>query len=333
MVPLYRSARTVWFESSPVRLVSTSPEMGRRTSEEHVLERIEKILGPGELGEDFVHRGDDGAVLAPLVGRAIVSTDTAVAGVHLDLEIFSLEDLGYRAVTTALSDIAAMGARPRGVVVALSAATREEMERVTRGVADAARDTGVAVVGGDLTTSRPVSVTVTVLGDVPHGEAVTRTGARPGDVLLVTGPLGGSAAGLRRARAGTDLDDDLVRRHRRPQPRLREGQLAQAAGVHAMMDLSDGLALDLHRLADASGVGFVVHDVPVDEGATEEEALSGGEDYELLIVTDDPDKIVRAFVANGVASPLVIGEVVSDVTRRRYGAHELIRRGYRHEVD
>jgi thiamine-monophosphate kinase len=107
--------------------------------------------------------------------------------------------------------------------------------------------------------------------------------------VLVTGPLGRAAAGLRRRRDGAELADELVVAHRRPWPRLAEGMAARGAGVHAMMDLSDGIGIDLHRLADASDVGFALdRDVPVAEGASAEEAISGGEDYELLIATDDP---------------------------------------------
>jgi thiamine-monophosphate kinase len=132
---------------------------------------------------------------------------------------------------------------------------------------------------------------------------VLRSGARAGDELLVTGPLGRAAAGLRRRRDGAALTDELVEAHRRPWPRIREGMAARGSHVHAMIDLSDGIGLDLHRLADASDVGFALDDVPIADGATEDEAISGGEDYELLIATNDPGRLKISFTTEGCVSP------------------------------
>lgn len=305
-------------------------EHGRR--EDDVLERIVTIVGRQTIPKGEVHIGDDAAVLAPFVGEALVSTDIAVFGVHLDESLFPLEDLGFKAVTSAVSDIAAMGGRPRAAVIAVSSPPGTDLEELHRGIADAAAVTGCPIVGGDLTRAHDVAVAVTVLGECPGRGAVLRSGARPGEIILVTGPLGRSAAGLRRRRGGYPLDDELVVAHRRPWPRLSEGMAARGAGVSAMMDLSDGIGLDLHRLADASHVGFELDDVPVAEGATAEEAISGGEDYELLIVTDDPERLAMVFLDRGIRAPIRIGRTVPDPATRTLRGENLERRGWQHQL-
>ena len=300
--------------------------------EDDVLQRIAAIVGRRIIPEGEVHVGDDAAVLAPFVGEALISTDVAVLGVHLQANLFPLEDLGFKAVASAVSDLAAMGGRPRGAVVAVGSPPGTDLEELHRGIADAAAMTNCPIVGGDLTRSRDVSVAVTVFGECPGRGAVLRSGAKAGDELLVTGPLGRSAAGLRRRRAGAPLEDELVVAHRRPWPRLSEGIAARSAGVHAMMDLSDGLGIDLHRLADASGVGFALDHVPVAAGATPEEAISGGEDYELLIATDDAPRLRLIFHDRGLLDPITIGHVVASKSERTYNAEEFVRRGWQHQL-
>ena len=301
-------------------------------SEDDLLERIAAIVGRHIIPPGEVHVGDDAAVLAPFVGEALISTDVAVLGVHLDGELFPLEDLGFKAVAAALSDLAAMGGRPRGAVVAVSSPPGTDLEGLHRGIAAAASIIQCPIVGGDLTRSRDVAVAVTVVGECPSRGAVLRSGAQSGDELLVTGPLGKSAAGLRRRRAGAPLHDALVVVHRRPWPRLEEGIAARGAGAHAMMDLSDGLGLDLHRLADASSIGFELDAIPVAVGATEEEAHSGGEDYELLIATGDPARLRLIFLDRGLRAPITIGHVVRDRSVRTLRGQPFERRGWQHQL-
>jgi thiamine-monophosphate kinase len=284
------------------------------------------------LRGDSVHLGDDAAVLQPFAGEVVVSVDTAVLGLHLDADLFPLEDFGYKAVASALSDLAAMGAWPRAVVIGVTAPEGTDLEAVYRGVADAERDTDCPVVGGDLARGSELTLSVTVLGQCPGGGAVRRDRARAGDALVVTGPLGRAAAGLRRRREGAVLSDELVTAQRRPWPCLREGLAARGAGVHAMMDLSDGLGLDLHRMADASGVGFALDWVPVAQGASYDEAVSGGEDYELLIATDDPERLAMVFLDRGLDEPLVIGRVVADAATRTLRGEPFARRGWQHRL-
>jgi thiamine-monophosphate kinase len=310
----------------------TDPTKERSQREDDVLERITKIVTQDVVPLGERHVGDDAAVLKPFVGEAIISTDVAVLGVHLDSELFSLRDLGYKAVMSALSDLAAMGARPRGLVVAVSAPAGTDFEELHTGIAEASEAAGAPVVGGDLSSGHDVTVAVTVFGECPGRGAVLRSGAKPGDEILVSAPLGRAAAGLRRRREGAPLEDELVLAHRRPWPRLAEGMAARGAHVHAMMDLSDGLALDLHRLADASNVGFSLLDIPVAAGATVEEAISGGEDYELLIATNDAARLRMIFFDRGLPAPLTIGVVEADPAKRTLAGEPLSRRGYEHRL-
>ena len=188
----------------------TDPTRERSQHEDDVLERIAKIVTRDTIPAGERHVGDDAAILTPFVGEAIISTDVSVLGVHLEETLFPLEDLGYKAVMAALSDLAAMGARPRGLVVAVTAPPGTDLDALHHGVAEAAHLASTPVVGGDLSRGRDVSVAVTVFGECPGRGAVLRSGARAGDELLVTGALGRAAAGLRRRREGAALSDELV---------------------------------------------------------------------------------------------------------------------------
>ncbi len=167
------------------------------------------------------------------------------------------------------------------------------------GMREACDEYALWLVGGDLSRGRDVSIAVTVTGEVAPGKAVVRSGARPGDRVIVTGELGGSAAGLRLTEMRTMPDAEqlaLVRRHLRPTARVGEGRVLARHGVRAMMDVSDGLAIDLSRLAMASGVGIhlSLDDVPVARGATIDDALGGGEDYELVATIVEGDELEAA---------------------------------------
>jgi thiamine-monophosphate kinase len=200
------------------------------------------------------------------------------------------------------------------------------------GMAEASAASGCPLLGGDLSGAGELVAAVTVLGTVEAGRGapVARSGALPGDAVLVTGACGGSAAGLRELRAGGS--GGLA--YRRPVARLGEGQVARMAGAHAMIDVSDGLALDLHRLADASGVGFVLRDVPVAPGATLADGLGGGEDYELVIAAGEGDVagLLGDFAAAGLREPIRMGTCTADPARRTLGDAALERLGWQHRL-
>ena len=261
------------------------------------------------LAERLPDVGDDCAVVASPGGVLLLAADAVVEGVHADLSVTSLADLGWKALAVNVSDLAAMGGVPLHALVTVVLPAGRSLEELYEGLLEASSAFGCPVVGGDLSGGPCLVVTVAVTGTV-EGAPVLRSGARPGDGLWVTGPLGASEASRRTG---------VGRAHARPVPRVAEGTAARRAGATAMLDLSDGLALDVRRLADASGVGVVVDDVPVAEGATFDEALGGGEDYELL-------------AASPVALDgwLRVGTCTGDQAERRLGDGPLPEGGWRH---
>lgn len=319
--------------------------------EDGVVRRIADIMGraSGSAPAGTVWIGDDAAVVPPPAGRLVLSTDAVVAGVHADLRLVGLDDLGWKALTAAVSDIGAVGARPCHALVTFCLPPGTDVDLLAGGIADAAAHWHCPVVGGDVTGADQLMVSVAVTGVLEGSRPpVLRGGASAGDWLLVTGPLGSSAAGLRLLRelghgeparqAGAAGDDQeaaiaaLVAAHRRPLARLVEGRMARSAGATAMMDLSDGLGIDLHRMAEASGVGVRVEEVPVAPGATFHEALAGGEDYELLLATVDPEGLTAAFAAAGLRPPAVIGRCTASPRERVLAGGPLPREGWTHAV-
>ena len=292
---------------------------------------------PGDLGI-----GDDAAAVAlpgaaPGSGRIVLATDLVVDGVHVDREVSSPEDIGWKALMVAVSDIGAMGCAPSHVLLSVAAPAGFPVERLGDGVSEAAAAVGCRVVGGDLSSSALLVVSVTAVGPADDREhaLLVRSGARPGDRLFVTGPLGGSAAGLRLlAGPGRDgVPPALATAHRRPVARIREGVAARRAGASACIDISDGLVADTGHLADASGVGLdlVVGEEVVAHGATHDEALHGGEDYELVVATGDPDGLVAAFEEAGLRPPLAIGSCIDDPMGRTLDGRSMPSGGWRHQ--
>jgi thiamine-monophosphate kinase len=264
--------------------------------------------------------GDDAAVLAPPRGEVLVATvDAVVEGVHFDAR-FTPEDVGWKALAVNLSDLAAMGARPLWALCALATPRGEDPRRlagVGRGLAACARAFGVALVGGNVTRASDLSLTVTAVGAARAGAVVGRAGARPGDLLLVSGTLGDAALGLARGAAPA-----LARRQRRPAPRVALGA-ALGPLASAGLDVSDGLVQDLGHLCRASGAGAIVRaaDLPLSAAyrrATArrreplEAALAGGEDYELLVAVRPRRVGAAREVAAKVGVALTpIGEIVA----------------------
>ncbi len=321
-----------------------SPKLGRmsRLVEDETLERIRHALEGGIEAGGL--RDDAAVVTVPDGGPVVVSVDSVVDGVHVDLGLCSPRAVGWKALMGALSDLAAMGARPIGALVALcvpEAAGGGELTRgVMEGVAEASQASGCPVVGGDVSAAGVLVVSVTVMGTVDGGTPVPRSGAAVGDVILVTGPCGGSAAGLRVLRSGAEaagldpVEAALAAAYRRPVARLAEGEAARRAGASAMIDVSDGLALDLHRLADVSGVGFILDSVPVAEGATPDDALGGGEDYELVVVIGPgrASACTRSWAGAGLRPPHRIGVVTADPTQRTLRGRDLAQLGWQHRL-
>jgi thiamine-monophosphate kinase len=306
-------------------------------TEVQLVQAIRKVLS-GEAPGVIVAVGDDAAVVEPGGHQGILTTDMLVDGVHFDLEATSPHDLGHKAVVVNVSDVAAMGGTPRYGLATIGIPPHIEAAWVMElygGMREAADEHGMALVGGDTSRSDLAVVAATVYGEVASGQAVTRSGARPGDVLAVTGTIGGSAGGLRVGRARADEQKDLLStewgrellsRHERPVARIGEGRALAEAGATAMIDLSDGLSLDLARVCQESGVGARVRvpDLPVTPGLIElseatgvdphDLALHGGEDYELLAALP-PDAVgeARRRIVERFGTRLTeIGEIIED---------------------
>jgi thiamine-monophosphate kinase len=229
--------------------------------------------------------GDDAAVVRarPL---AVTSIDTVVDGVHFSLATHSPADVGWKALATALSDLAAMGADPGEAYVALVLpAGFEGALELVEAMEELAASCDTTIAGGDVVAGPVLAVTVSVTGWADEeGELIGRDGARSGDLVGVTGELGGSEAGRALLEAGEREPAELVRRHLRPRPRLAEGRALAAARVSAMIDVSDGLATDAGHLAEAGGVELrlALNAVPCAAGVDPVAAATGGDDYELL---------------------------------------------------
>jgi len=310
------------------------------TSEFAAIARIRSRL-PGPPDTSQVWIGDDAAVLPNLgAGHTLLAADTAVAGIHADLTLTSLDDFGWKAMASALSDIAAMGGEPGYCLVTVAAPGGTDLDLLYDGLAGAAATYGCPIVGGDLTSAAILVVTVAVTGCC-DGQPVLRSGARPGDLIWVSGPLGAAAAGLRwlrspdpgRRRVGEPgLDPvarELVAAHARPRPDLAAGRAARLGGARAMIDVSDGLAADIGHIAAASGVGVELDSVPVAEGARPDDALNGGDDYVLLFCGPDPDLIQAAF--EGLPRPIRIGRCTPDRGRMTLAGQPFAPVGWEHQ--
>jgi thiamine-monophosphate kinase len=288
------------------------------------LDRMRDWVGPGSA---LVGVGDDAAVVRLAGGGTVVATtDALVEGVHFRLDWSSPSDVGYKAVAVNVSDLAAMGAEARWVLLSLCApagATEELLRGLYAGMGEACDEYKVELIGGDTVRADTLTLAVTAIGEL-DGDPLRRSGAKAGDSLAVTGPLGRAAAGvnllLSQNPKKVSPEDAIacMDAHRRPAARVPEGRSLQRAGVHAAMDVSDGLASDLRRLCEASGVGaeLDLHRLPVAEEARRigeargwdvlQMVLGGGEDLELLVA------LPREMLETIDLDLIEIGRVVED---------------------
>jgi thiamine-monophosphate kinase len=272
-------------------------------SEDELIAAIGRVLS-GSGPEVLVGPGDDAAVVRPGSGELVLTTDAMVDGVHFLTDRTTPRDLGYKAIAVTVSDIAAMAGSPRFALCALTLTEAVDAAWVVElagGMRECCDEFALSLVGGNLSRGRELSIVVSMTGEIGPGRAVRRSGARPGDRIVVTGSLGGAAAGVRVAsqRSWTDDERDALRRSMRPVPRVGEAAILAAGGATSMMDVSDGLALDLSRLCAASEVGARI-EVREGFGVSLSEIgdiieVKGGE---ALVIVDE-DGTERALMAEG----------------------------------
>ncbi|HET7622415.1 MAG TPA: thiamine-phosphate kinase [Gemmatimonadaceae bacterium] len=252
-----------------------------------VVRRLLELWGDAASGI-----GDDAAVLdVPAGERLVVSADSTVENFHFRREWLPARAVGWRATTSALSDLAAMGATPLGVLVSLSLpeSWRGEIEELARGIGDAVLAARTTIVGGDLTAANELAMAVTVLGHA--ATPLTRAGAREGDTLYVTGVLGGPRSAIEALLRGENPSSLARTRFEHPVARIAEARWLAAHGAHAAIDISDGLAGDAAHLAAASDVSIDLRldALPTITGVTPLEAFASGEEYELLVAAPHLD--------------------------------------------
>ncbi|RMG57502.1 MAG: thiamine-phosphate kinase [Deltaproteobacteria bacterium] len=282
----------------------SGPEQSSGLTEDRIVREI--FLKEPPLSSDFVVPPGDDAAVVRVEGDLVATADILVEGVHFDLSYFSPEDLGYRAVAVNLSDLAAMGARPHSCLVSVgmpSLVSEEFVRGLAAGIRDSLEEFGASLAGGDTVRSERVVVSVTALGTL-DGKPLTRSGAKEGDGIYISGPAGLSHIGMLFLTGGTSGGEDLEearRKHLRPVPRVALGlALREREIASSCIDTSDGLVRDLTRILEASGVGASIDVAPLlDERLRKlaqaagvdplDALLYGGEDFELLF-TVPPEK-------------------------------------------
>jgi thiamine-monophosphate kinase len=301
--------------------------------ESQLVEKIARALLPNRVASWRLKMGigDDAAIVSPAARTEwVLSCDTFLERVHFRVKTHPPDSVGYKALARASSDLAAMGATPRFFLLTLalpSTRTGSWLDAFLKGMARAARELGITIIGGDTTQSRTVFVSITVLGEIAPGRSLTRSGAQPGDIIYVSGRLGRAQLGLElvlRGQARNRRLRALVQPHLYPKIRIELGsQLARQHVATSAMDLSDGLSTDLARLCAASKVGAKIYaskipTVEIPSSAASklghrksdplQRALHSGEDYELLF-TIPPHHVKKLRSAPGAASLTPIGEI------------------------
>ncbi|GAA2574198.1 thiamine-phosphate kinase [Actinomadura fulvescens] len=253
--------------------------------------------------------GDDAAVVRAPDGRTVATTDLLVEGRHFRLDWSGPYDVGRKAAAQNLADVVAMGARPTVLLIGLALPTDtsvEWAERLYDGLADECLRAGASVAGGDVVGASEITIAVTALGDLGGRPPLTRSGARPGDVVALRGRIGYSSAGLALLSGGLEGPAELIEAHRRPQPPYEAGEEARALGATALMDVSDGLLQDLGHIASASGVR-----IEVDSAAMPVADVLGPDGLGHALVGGEDHAFAAAFPAGAALPPAwtVIGNV------------------------
>jgi thiamine-monophosphate kinase len=289
-----------------------------------IMSRVDELLpGNQPLGDD--------CALIPIGGTTLaLSIDNAIEGVHFRTDWLDFKEIGFRAAGAALSDLAAEGAMPIGVLVSLGLPNGDGMQNdpaveIMEGVAAMCSNLGAQVLGGDMSRADKYSIDVCVIGETER--PVRRSGAREGDALWVTGYLGGAALALEKLRNGERMSKPLRNRYACPEPRIEAGRWLATHGATAMIDISDGLAADAQHLAAASEVGIEINleQIPCWEGIDAMAAVASGEEFELLLTMPPAfgDSSASAFRAQTGVELSRIGTCLRGAGGRRGGVRLL----------
>jgi len=315
-----------------------------------LIDLLAKMAG-GEKDERLlIGIGDDAAAWQGDESIQLATVDSFIQDVHFPSGIAPWKELGWKALAANLSDIAAMGGVPRYALVSLALPDNTEVDDVTdlySGMLELGREYGVAIIGGDISRAPIVAITITILGSSQKRQILTRSAAKPGELVAVTGELGAAAAGLEMLKLKLKFDPQVTACFKQaflhPYPRIAEGQLLAEQGVKTAIDISDGLIADLGQICKASQVGarIEVDRVPIEPmvkaGFGEksvELALSGGEDYELLFAAGAEviDKVERAAPCPiTTIGEIVVGKGVT-VVDRQGNPSNVVKRGWEHFI-
>jgi thiamine-monophosphate kinase len=303
-----------------------------KLGEAEVISLFSEVFGSQRTRDLVIGIGDDAAVVNLGSGEIAISVDNTILGIHLPSD-FSFFDLGWKAVTRAVSDIAAMGAAPRFLTMTLSAPkgiSRDEFKELADGLNVAARSYGAGIIGGDTTSADVLAISVCAIG-VPTGpKFLTRKGAYPGDLLYLSAPVGLAALALSKYQKKAELTDDELSALKRPIAHVVQGATALKAGATAMIDISDGLALDADRLAVASNVGIELKNCFAAPGVETEVALKGGDDYVLLFSAPEGKQVQDEFINRGLSAPICIGKCTKDPNVRTIEGVSFTPKGFSH---
>lgn len=308
-----------------------------KSIEDTIIEEILKDAGKAPAASLRLGIGDDAAIFNPPAGRELLlTTDQVIEGTHFLPALHLAQALGHKCLARGLSDIAAMGGEPHCFLLSLCVppwVTPGWRGRFFKSLFRLSREVDIALAGGDIARGEHFGADVTVVGSVRRGKALLRSRAKPGDTLYVSGRLGGSALGFERMRAGARTSGAAARRHLYPEPRLALGRfLAGELGVRAAMDLSDGLSTDLSRFLRASHVGATIRAsrIPRFRGASLDQAIHGGEDYELLFAAAPNRKVPETFEGLDLTPIGIVRKGEAIVLETSAGEQPLRREGFQH---
>ena len=308
-----------------------------RSTEDTIIEEILKDADKAPAASLRLGIGDDAAIFNPPAGRELLLTaDQVIEGTHFLRALHPAQALGHKCLARGLSDIAAMGGEPHCFLLSLCMppwVTPGWRRRFFKGLFRLSRKVDMPLAGGDIARGKHFGADVAVVGSVQRGKALLRSRAKPGDTLYVSGRLGGSALGFERLRARARTSGAAARRHLYPEPRLALGRfLAGELGVRAAMDLSDGLSTDLSRFLRASHVGATIRasQIPRFRGASLDQAIHEGEDYELLFAATPNRKVPETFDGLELTAIGTVREGAAIVLETRAGEHPLQREGFQH---